>query len=134
MIMSILERTREIGIMKAIGAEDREIKLIFFVEAAVIGLVGGVVGVLLAWGIDRLANHLAYRFILKPQGASFIDFFDCRLISGWARSCSLCLCRSSLRPTPPLAPPASIPSARYDMINTKPRHELLSFRVFMNRF
>lgn len=76
MIMSILERTREIGIMKAIGAEDREIKLIFFVEAAVIGVVGGVVGVLVAWGIDALANRLAYRFILKPQGASFIDFFD----------------------------------------------------------
>jgi ABC-type lipoprotein release transport system permease subunit len=76
MIMSILERTREIGIMKAIGAEDREIKLIFFVEAAVIGVTGGVLGVLLAWGIDALANRLAYRFILKPQGASFIDFFD----------------------------------------------------------
>jgi ABC-type lipoprotein release transport system permease subunit len=76
MIMSILERTREIGIMKAIGAEDREIKLIFFVEAAVIGVVGGVVGVLIAWGIDGLANRLAYRFILKPQGASFIDFFS----------------------------------------------------------
>lgn len=76
MIMSILERTREIGIMKAIGAEDREIKLIFFVEAAVIGLVGGVVGVLVAWGIDELANRLAYRFILKPQGAAFIDFFS----------------------------------------------------------
>ncbi len=76
MIMSILERTREIGIMKAIGAEDREIKLIFFVEAAVIGITGGVIGVLLAWGIDALANRLAYRFILKPQGASFIDFFD----------------------------------------------------------
>ena len=76
MIMSILERTREIGIMKAIGAEDREIKLIFFVEAAVIGVTGGVIGVLLAWGIDALANRLAYRFILKPQGASFIDFFD----------------------------------------------------------
>jgi ABC-type lipoprotein release transport system permease subunit len=76
MIMSILERTREIGIMKAIGAEDREIKLIFFVEAAVIGLTGGVIGVLLAWGIDGLANRLAYRFILKPQGASFVDFFS----------------------------------------------------------
>jgi ABC-type lipoprotein release transport system permease subunit len=76
MIMSILERTREIGIMKAIGAEDREIKLIFFVEAAVIGVAGGVIGVLLAWGIDAVANRLAYRFILKPQGASFIDFFD----------------------------------------------------------
>jgi ABC-type antimicrobial peptide transport system permease subunit len=76
MIMSILERTREIGIMKAIGAEDREIKLIFFVEAAVLGLVGGVIGVLAAWGIDAIANRLAYRFVLKPQGASFVDFFS----------------------------------------------------------
>jgi ABC-type lipoprotein release transport system permease subunit len=76
MIMSILERTREIGIMKAIGAEDREIKLIFFVEAAVIGAIGGVIGALVAWGIDGVANRLAYRFILKPQGASFVDFFS----------------------------------------------------------
>jgi ABC-type lipoprotein release transport system permease subunit len=76
MIMSILERTREIGIMKAIGAEDREIKLIFFFEAAVIGITGGVLGTLLAWGIDGIANRLAYRFVLKPQGASFIDFFS----------------------------------------------------------
>jgi ABC-type lipoprotein release transport system permease subunit len=76
MIMSIFERTREIGIMKAIGAEDREIKMIFFVEAAVIGTVGGIIGVLIAWGIDGIANRIAYRFILKPQGASFIDFFS----------------------------------------------------------
>ena len=76
MIMSILERTREIGIMKAIGAEDREIKLIFFFEAAVIGLTGGVIGVLAAWAIEGIANRLAYRFVLKPQGASFVDFFS----------------------------------------------------------
>jgi ABC-type antimicrobial peptide transport system permease subunit len=76
MIMSILERTREIGIMKAIGAEDREIKLIFFFEAAVIGLTGGIIGSLAAWGIDAVSNRLAYRFILKPQGASFVDFFS----------------------------------------------------------
>ena len=75
MVMSILERTREIGIMKAIGAEDREIKFIFFVEAAVIGFAGGIVGSLAAWGLDAVANRLAYRFVLKPQGASFIDFF-----------------------------------------------------------
>lgn len=75
MIMSILERTREIGIMKAIGAEDREIKLIFFVEAAVLGVVGGVIGVLSAWAVDAIANRLAYRFFLKPNGASFVDFF-----------------------------------------------------------
>jgi hypothetical protein len=76
MIMSILERTREIGIMKAIGAEDGEIKMIFFVEAAVIGLIGGVMGALAAWGIDAVANRLAYRFILQPQGVSFVDFFS----------------------------------------------------------
>ncbi|MCA1641957.1 MAG: FtsX-like permease family protein, partial [Acidobacteria bacterium] len=75
MIMSILERTREIGIMKAIGAEDREIKLIFFVEAALIGFAGGVLGSLAAWGIDVLSNHIAYRFFLKPRGISYVTFF-----------------------------------------------------------
>jgi ABC-type lipoprotein release transport system permease subunit len=76
MIMSIFERTREIGIMKAIGAEDFEIKLIFFVEAAVIGFLGGTLGALAAWGIDKVANRLAYQFLLAPQGATFIDFFS----------------------------------------------------------
>ncbi len=76
MIMSILERTREIGIMKAIGAEDLEIKLIFFVEAAVIGLTGGVLGALAAWGIDGVANRLVYKFLLEPRGEPFINFFS----------------------------------------------------------
>ncbi|HZH89089.1 MAG TPA: ABC transporter permease [Pyrinomonadaceae bacterium] len=75
MVMSILERTREIGIMKAIGAEDREIKLIFFVEAGMIGLMGGVAGALAAWAIDAVANRLAYKFILQPRGVSYVDFF-----------------------------------------------------------
>ena len=75
MIMSILERTREIGIMKAIGAEDREIKLIFFVEAGLIGLMGGVAGALAAWAIDAVANRLAYKFVLQPRGVSYVDFF-----------------------------------------------------------
>jgi ABC-type antimicrobial peptide transport system permease subunit len=76
MIMSILERTREIGIMKAIGAEDREIKLIFFVEAAFIGLMGGAIGCVAAVIIDAVANRLTYRFVLKPQGGNYIDFFS----------------------------------------------------------
>jgi ABC-type lipoprotein release transport system permease subunit len=75
MIMSILERTREIGIMKAIGAEDREIKLIFFVEAGLIGMAGGVIGALAAWAIDAIANRLAYKFILEPRGVAYVDFF-----------------------------------------------------------
>jgi putative ABC transport system permease protein len=75
MLMSTFERTREIGIMKAIGAEEWEIKQIFFVEAAVIGLVGGLLGALLAWGFDKVANTLAYRFILQPKGVDYLEFF-----------------------------------------------------------
>ena len=49
MVMSILERTREIGIMKAIGGSDADIRRIFLVEASAIGVLGGVTGVLLGW-------------------------------------------------------------------------------------
>src|SRR5213075_2314304 len=46
MVMSILERTREIGVMKAIGGSDADIRLIFLVEASAIGVLGGVTGVI----------------------------------------------------------------------------------------
>ena len=49
MLMSVLERTREIGIMRAVGADDRHLQCIFLVEAALIGLLGGGIGLLLAW-------------------------------------------------------------------------------------
>jgi putative ABC transport system permease protein len=54
--MAILERRREIGIMKAIGASDGDVKKLFFAEAAVMGMVGGVLGVALGWSIGRLIN------------------------------------------------------------------------------
>lgn len=56
LVMAILERRREIGILKALGASDRDIKQIFFTEAAAMGLVGGVLGVLLGWAIGQLIN------------------------------------------------------------------------------
>jgi ABC-type lipoprotein release transport system permease subunit len=74
MIMSILERTREIGIMKAIGGSDGEIMRIFFFEATLIGLLGGVFGVLAGWGIDRLANFLVNRYVVKQS--PYIEFFS----------------------------------------------------------
>jgi hypothetical protein len=78
MIMSIRERTREIGIMKAIGGSDGEIMRIFFVEASLIGLTGGVLGVIGGWGIDRVANMLANRWILRQVGQAVrhIEFFS----------------------------------------------------------
>lgn len=47
MFTSVLEKTKEIGIMKAIGAKNRDIRLIFLCNAALIGLVGGTIGILL---------------------------------------------------------------------------------------
>ena len=56
LVMAILERRREIGIMKAIGASDRDVKKLFFVEAGAMGLVGGISGCLLGWAIGAAIN------------------------------------------------------------------------------
>ena len=56
LVMAILERRREIGIMKAIGASDYDVKKLFFAEAGVMGLLGGALGVALGWTIGRVIN------------------------------------------------------------------------------
>jgi putative ABC transport system permease protein len=56
LVMAILERRREIGIMKAVGASDADVRGLFFAEAGAMGLVGGAVGVTLGWAIGRLIN------------------------------------------------------------------------------
>ncbi|HKO05699.1 MAG TPA: FtsX-like permease family protein [Candidatus Acidoferrales bacterium] len=56
LVMSVLERRREIGVLKALGASDADVKRLFFVEAGVMGLAGGVLGVLLGWMIGRAIN------------------------------------------------------------------------------
>jgi putative ABC transport system permease protein len=57
MLMSVLERTREIGIFKAVGAGDGHVQLIFLIEGALIGVVGGMLGLLLAWAFSFPADH-----------------------------------------------------------------------------
>jgi putative ABC transport system permease protein len=74
MIMSILERTREIGIMKAIGGSENEIKGIFLIESGCIGILGGMFGLFLGWIVTRIANVVA-NFYLSKEGAPYIDFF-----------------------------------------------------------
>jgi putative ABC transport system permease protein len=56
LVMAVLERRREIGIMKALGASDIDVKKLFFAEAASMGLVGGALGVALGWAIGRAIN------------------------------------------------------------------------------
>jgi putative ABC transport system permease protein len=74
MVMSILERTREIGIMKAIGASEGEVRMIFFVEAATIGIIGAIFGLILGWLVTRVAN-LVVNAHLMPEGEMPVDMF-----------------------------------------------------------
>ncbi len=56
LVMAILERRREIGIMKAIGASDADVRTLFFAEAGAMGALGGIVGVALGWAIGQAIN------------------------------------------------------------------------------
>ncbi len=79
MVMSILERTREIGIMKAIGGSDEDVRRIFLIEAALIGVMGGVFGLILGWAVGRGINYGA-NYYLSAQGVPATNLF---LIPWW---------------------------------------------------
>ena len=70
MMMSISERTKEIGVMKVIGAVISDIKQMFLVEAAIIGLVGGAIGVGICYICSWLLNTYAVNFFGDLVGAS----------------------------------------------------------------
>ncbi len=67
LVMAILERRREIGVLKALGAANRDVRQLFFAEAGVMGLIGGIFGVALGWGIGR-AIQFGTAIYMKRQG------------------------------------------------------------------
>lgn len=68
MIMSVYERTREIGVMKVIGANLKDIRKMFLLEAGMIGFVGGVAGILLSLGLSFAMNHFLVDFFSSVIG------------------------------------------------------------------
>jgi putative ABC transport system permease protein len=70
MFTSVLEKTKEIGIMKAIGAKNADIMVIFILNSGMVGLVGGLIGILFGTGISLLLPQLGVR-ILFPGGGGF---------------------------------------------------------------
>jgi putative ABC transport system permease protein len=80
MVMAVYERTREIGILKAIGASPGDVRRLFVAEASLIGLVGGVVGTVFGWvlGLGLNAAFLAYlRWQEMPMEGTFF------VVTGW---------------------------------------------------
>lgn len=79
LVMAILERRREIGIMKALGASDGDVKRIFFFEAGAMGLLGGALGAGLGWLIGRIINTgtniWMQRQDLKPENFWFVPMW-----------------------------------------------------------
>ncbi len=67
MIMTILERTREIGVMKALGAEPGTVRLLFLTETALVGILGGVAGLALAFGSTALGNVIFHRWLASQD-------------------------------------------------------------------
>ena len=78
MLMNVIERTREIGIMKATGAKSRTILLIFLVEAMVIGMVGGSIGIGLGYIISKIIETIGKFYI----GGGFITVINIKLVVG----------------------------------------------------
>jgi len=78
MYTSVLERTREIGIMKALGAKNNQIMLLFLIEAGMLGLVGGIAGV-----IGGIAIAESVTFLAKTLGVTMLEaYFPLYLITG----------------------------------------------------
>jgi ABC-type antimicrobial peptide transport system permease subunit len=69
MFAAVLERTREIGVLKAVGARARDVTLMFVTEAALIGAAAGVIGLLAAAVLSRSANSVVDS-LARAQGAN----------------------------------------------------------------
>jgi putative ABC transport system permease protein len=70
MAMSILERTREIGLMKAVGATNRDVLTVFLGEAAGIGFLGGLGGVVVGWSAGQIINVVSLAFLAGQAAQS----------------------------------------------------------------
>jgi putative ABC transport system permease protein len=68
MFMSVMERTRQIGVLKALGTTDMEITKLFLMESSIMGLIGGLMGIFLGFIASGIVSELGVRFISAGGG------------------------------------------------------------------
>ena len=76
MFVSVKERTHEIGILRAIGAEKQDILLEFLLESVIISLVGGITGTLLGSALVPLSQYVGFEAISSAKGVILGLFFS----------------------------------------------------------
>jgi len=80
MYTSVIERTKEIGVMKAIGAQNKDIMWIFLIESGLLGVMGAIIGVILGFGLSNLIEYIVtnlYNTNLLQAAAPLYLIFGC---------------------------------------------------------
>jgi ABC-type antimicrobial peptide transport system permease subunit len=74
MVMSIIERKREIGILKSLGAYERDIGILFLFESGMIGMIGTTLGIFVGWTLTRIISMVAQSY-MRDQGIPDMELF-----------------------------------------------------------
>lgn len=83
MVMSIYERTREIGIMKVIGASFSDVRALFLTEASLIGLFGGLLGLGLSYGASAIINRISAGYMQQGMMMGGGEALNISIIPPW---------------------------------------------------
>ena len=114
LIMSVYERTKEIGVMKAVGASKGTIRILFTAEGAAIGLLGGAIGVAIAYLLGFVIDRIARATFLKDFQTFNVSVFPWWLIVGVIALTTIIAILAALYPAHRAAGLDPIESLRYE--------------------
>ena len=114
LIMSVYERTREIGVMKAVGASKGTIRILFTAEGAAIGFLGGAIGVAIAYVLGFVIDRVSRATFLKDFQSFNISVFPWWLIVGVIALTTIIAILAALYPAHRAAGLDPIESLRYE--------------------